>query len=300
MFNDNRGDTLLPCAVSLQGLAPSEFSTAYGGVGVGTWSTDAQFKDLKVTRPDGSVLLAPDFSMGLAGWHANGLWMTDNDAGQPTLHQRSPGTNCRAYTGDSNWMDYTFSLKARKNSGAEGFLILFHARDSQNSTWWNIGGWNNTRSVLEMMRGDGKTALGDPVAMSVETGRWYDVRIETRGRHIQCYLDGQLVTEADYPAGPQPEPVYATASRETASGDVILKVVNFTPAPQGLTIHLQGARTVESQATGVVLSAGLGDTNTVDEPHKVVPRKLTISDAAATFGHDFPAHSVTVLRIKTR
>src|SRR4030095_1398167 len=39
-----------------------------GCIGVGTWNTAAEFKDIKVTAPDGKVLFQSDFSAGSDGW----------------------------------------------------------------------------------------------------------------------------------------------------------------------------------------------------------------------------------------
>ena len=55
----------------------------------------------------------------------------------------------RAFAGDKNWRDYTYSLKARKLGGAEGFLIPFLVRDDEAKAWWNIGGWGNIRHAIE-------------------------------------------------------------------------------------------------------------------------------------------------------
>jgi alpha-L-arabinofuranosidase len=101
------------------------------------------------------------------------------------------------------------------------------------------------------------------------------------------------------PTGPF-DGVYVSATREDASGDVILKLVNVQATAQPLKIELQGVRTIRKDATGEVLTGGLTDINTVAEPRKVTPKAITIGNAAPTFTHDLPAHSVTVLRLKTR
>src|SRR5208282_1143821 len=97
-------------------------------------------------------------------------------------------TFIRALAGDRSWTDYTLTLKARKISGREGFLILFHINDDADHVWWNIGGWNNTQDSLEYGSGsvDGKPGR-------IETGRWYDIKIELEGNHVKCWLDGQLM-----------------------------------------------------------------------------------------------------------
>ena len=65
MFAENRGDVSLPTTVE----TPMIETAAEGGmIGVGTWNTAAEFKDIKVTAPDGSSLFASDFSQGTKGW----------------------------------------------------------------------------------------------------------------------------------------------------------------------------------------------------------------------------------------
>ena len=101
------------------------------------------------------------------------------------------------------------------------------------------------------------------------------------------------------PTGPF-DGVYASATREDATGDVILKLVNVQAAAQPLKIDLQGVKTIGKEATGEVLTGGLTDINTVADPRKVTPKAFAIGNASTTFTHDLPAHSVTVLRLKTR
>jgi len=47
-----------------------------GCIGVGTWNTEAEFKDIKVTAPDGKVLFTSDFSNNSDGWTflGDGKW----------------------------------------------------------------------------------------------------------------------------------------------------------------------------------------------------------------------------------
>ena len=99
---------------------------------------------------------------------------------------------------------------------------------------------------------------------------------------------------------PSSYPVFATASRDLASGDVILKAVNVGDAPYPLQVTLQGATGVAGMASALVLAGEPGDVNTVEAPTKVAPRTGTIAGTGGTFLHEFPAHSVTVLRFKAR
>jgi alpha-N-arabinofuranosidase len=94
--------------------------------------------------------------------------------------------------------------------------------------------------------------------------------------------------------------VYVSATRENASGDVILKLVNVQSTSQPLRIALQGVATIRAEAAGEVITGADTDVNTVAEPKKVVPKPIVVRNAGTTFGHELPARSVTVLRLKTR
>lgn len=101
------------------------------------------------------------------------------------------------------------------------------------------------------------------------------------------------------PTGPF-DAVYAMASRDTPSGDIIVKLVNVQATPQPVRIDLRGVSRVARQAAGEVLSAELGAMNSVGEPKKVAPTPIAVTNAGTQFTHELPAHSVTVLRLKTR
>jgi alpha-L-arabinofuranosidase len=295
MFGANRGDVTLPVEITPQTAPTPAPFIAQGAVGVGAWITQAEYKDIKVTQGD-RVLYQKDFATGADDWKlGNGDWKAQDGV----LRQASDREDCRAIVGDPNWTDYTYTLKARKLGGAEGFLILFHVQDADDYIWWNIGGWGNTRTALERATGGAKREIGRVSRATVETGRWYDIRIEVHGRDIRCYLDDKLITQATDGPLPAPDPLYATASRDQSTGDVILKVVNFSADAQQLDVDLQGIGSHALSGTAEVISGQPSDVNTVAEPTKVVP-KTTPLKVASHFTHEFPAYSVSVMRLKAR
>jgi len=296
MFGTNRGDVILPVTISPQPVAPVVAPLPSGKIGVGTWATQAEFKDIQVTQ-GAKTLYATDFAQGADDWTlGQGQWA----ARDGVLSQTGDQENTRAATGDTHWADYTYHVRARKLSGREGFLIAFHCRDDANLLWWNVGGWGNTRTAIEQIQNGAHTQLGPDVPLTVETGRWYDIKIEVQGRAIRCFLDGKLIEEAtDTPPAP-PAPLYAVASRALSTGDIILKVVNTSPSIQQIQVDLQGAKGVAKTAVAQTLTGDPGDVNSVDAPEKVAPQTTTLTGVGRTFVHEFPAHSVTVLRVRAR
>ena len=296
MFAANTGNVVLPTEVTPQTTETAAAPLPSGKIGVATWATQAEFRKPLVTN-DGNVLYYKDFAQGATDWaFGAGQWA----ASDGVLQQTSDSTNNRATAGDPQWTDYTYHVQARKLSGREGFLIAFHYLDDNNLVWWNIGGWGNTRTALEQIHNGSNTQLGPNVPVTVETGRWYDIAIAVHGRHIRCYLDGNLIEEADDTPPTPPAPLYAVASRVSATGDVIVKVVNTSATAQQLQVALQGAGSVAKTATALVLSGDPADMNSLEAPEKVAPQTLTLTDAGSSFLHEFPAHSVTVLRLKAR
>jgi len=286
LFAQNRGDVVLPVAVS----EPVAIESARGGgVGVGTWLTQAEFKDMKVTR-EGNTVFAADLTKGTGGWRLlDGDWRVQDGA----LRQNSLNANIRALVGDKTWTDYTYTLKARKISGQEGFIIPFLITVDDSKCWWNIGGWGNTRSAIEM---DGFTAKEQ--ACRIETGRWYDIRIEVSGSSFKCFLDDKLIHEAKHSGV---KSLHASATRDAARGEVILKVVNASAEAQPAEIKLNGIAQATSPAHVMVLtSEHATDENTLDSPKKVVPVAQTIPLTGTTLSHSFPGNSFTVIRVQVK
>ena len=296
MFSENRGDHVLPTKLEAAARPVAHDSGPRGGVGVATWATQCEYKDMKVTADD-TVLYSVNPAEAAIDWKGDtGEWSWDGGV----LRQTSDETNCRARVGDPTWTDYVYTLKARKISGLEGFMIMFHVRGTDDFLWWNIGGWNNSRTVIETTEHGAKREIGRASNVTVEPNRWYDIRLEVKGRQIRGYLDGKLVTEAVDRLMPPPPPMYAMASRHDATGDVILKVVNVEATPRTTHINLQGIKQVAPVAQVEVLTGDPSDVNTVENSTKAATKSLKIDNAGTSFVYEFPAHSVSVLRLKVQ
>jgi len=287
MFSQNCGDVTLPVTVDAP-TADDSFQS--GSIGVGTWRTQAEYKDINVKSANGKNLFTSDFTKGMDGWRlTNGNW----HATGKTLRQDSGNENVRAITGDTNWTDYSITLKARKLGGNEGFLILFRMSSDGVKNWWNIGGWGNSAHGLEI-----NDHIVTRTGGHIETGRWYDIRLDVKGNHVQCWLDGKLVHDLDY----QPmKSLFASATHDGKSGDVILKVVNVLTNSMDTDVKLSGAQNLTGSAKAIVLASNNPlDENSLDLPAKVSPKTETISFQGNDIHGTFPGNSVTVLRIGTK
>jgi alpha-L-arabinofuranosidase len=293
MFSANHGDEVLPVTMAKDG-ATQAAPAPHGKMGVGSWNTQVEYKDIQVTTPGGGVLYKSKFDSGSSDLTpGNGAWSVVDGA----LRQSRQEEDDYATVGSADWTDCTIQLKARKLGGQEGFLIRFHETDDSNYIHLNVGGWYNHSSGLEKAVGGSKTDLGRRVPGHIEDNRWYDIRIELQGQDIRCYVDDQLIIEAKDELAPD-EGLIATASRDDASGDVILKAVNPSGEARTLAISVQGVPAITG-GSGQVLAGDLGDVDTLDEPEKVAPKVFSIQPTAQGLTQEFPPHSVTVLRLKT-
>jgi alpha-L-arabinofuranosidase len=307
LFSEHRGDVVLPTAVESGAIQESEPA---GRFGVGTWNTAAEFKEIKVTSPEGKVLFtafnnderrasasspsdsatAAEDNGSLSRWRLLGdgaAWSAQGGA----LRQTAEREFVRALAGDKSWKDYTLELKARKISGREGFLVLFHIEDNEDRNWWNIAGWNNSAHGIEL------GGTHDQKSGSIETGRWYDIKVELAGRRIRCWLDGKLIHDISGRSESAPS-LLASATRDEKNGDVIVKVVNAAPTSTDVEVNLAGAPKLSGNAEAIVLASDTPrDENTIDQPTKVSPKSERFNVSAPKFTRSFPGNSLTVLRI---
>jgi alpha-L-arabinofuranosidase len=298
MFNENKGDVIIPVKLTPPDVDVSRQLNFHGAIGVGSWGSDVEYKDIKVTAPDGAVLFQSDFSKSTDGWRIGaGDWKADEGA----LRQTSNVIGCTAIAGDPRWGDYTLTLKARKKGGVEGFLILVHAADAGNFVWWNLGGWENTRTGMEQTLDGSKEFLDDPIPNRIESDRWYDIRVEVKGKDIVGYLDNTpILTTTERPHLLPSRSMFAAASRDNNTGDLILKIVNAMPQAALLDINIDGASGVEHTGRLEVMSGKPGDVNSINIPDQIIPKRIAVHFPGPHFSHEFPACSISVLRLHAK
>ena len=94
--------------------------------------------------------------------------------------------------------------------------------------------------------------------------------------------------------------VQGCATRDSQTGEIIVKLVNTELTPQSLPIEIKGVTSLASKATVITLSASPEDTNSIRRPRNVVPVTTTLSGVKPGFTFTMPPYSVVVLKLKTR
>ena len=114
---------------------------------------------------------------------------------------------------------------------------------------------------------------------------------------------GDVVVRTSLPESSNEEiaPLDYSVTKDTKNGSLYLKVVNVTAQPQSLQVDLSGVTNVAEQGTATVLaSASPDDSNSLEQPDKVVPVTETVHGLGQHFTRSFPPNSVTVLKIQTQ
>lgn len=283
LFANHVGDVVCPSELA---LPPSAGDMPAGGISLGTWLTQAEYRDVRVERA-GTVLFDSSRDRGLKPWRRHGGDWSEVDG---ALRQTSDKENLLIATGDAGWgPEYTLTLKARKLGGKEGFIIGFQLADDREHHWLNLGGWGNAQHGLEGI-GEVKKVDG-----RIEDNRWYDIRIELKGQEVVCSLDGrEILRQAQKPA----RSLFAVASRTKDGRELILKVVNTGAQAMETAIAITGAKSLQPSGKGWSILAGHpADENTFERPRNVAAAAIPVTGVAPRFVRSFPARSVTVLRL---
>ena len=287
MFGANRPDISLPTEIK---LLPKTLPPA-GRIGLQTWLSAAEFKDIQVTR-GGEKLYSFDPAKNLDGWSkpAEGTWEVVDGA----LRQTNVEVNkTHISIGDPTWQDYTIRLKARKLAGAEGFLIRL--RDQQNRfVHVNFGGWGNTAHGIEQ---NGSNPIVQKPG-SIETNRWYDVEISLAGDRINASLDGVRIFEnLSVPAAAAPK-IEIVSGYDRKTGEIVVKCVNPGPEATALQLNLTGASVTARNARRITLTGEPAAINDLAQPSRIAPVEDTIAVSGPDMRIELKPSSLTILRCK--
>lgn len=294
LFSEHLPTTMVEANIA--GLEDQEMRTAQGRIGLRTWLADAEFKDIRVTKGD-AVLYASDFAKNADPWQPrrrSGNWVVENGVYRQTDPQ---ATDTLTLVGDESWQDYTLELKAKRNGGAEAFIICFR-NEGREHVQWNLGGWGNTQHAIQVVTGDSAT-IATQTPGSIEVGRWYDVKIVLHGHHVECSLDGQVIHSLEVKRS-APADFFANAGLDEQTGEAVVKLVNARADSRDVQLKLDGFGAIDHAARVITVCGDQPqDENSLDEPMKISPVESTIDNASQAFTYTVKPWSVTVLRLKT-
>ena len=243
-------------------------------VGFGTWNTRATFETDKEV----------DF--------VHGDWQKEGNNVRQT--GRQDATLCI----EKNIIDsdhYTCKFRARKDEGAEGFIIIFNYVDEKNYCWVNFGGWTNTQHAIEQISNGGKL-LADSKRGRVESGRWYDVTLQVAGDSVKAWLDNEMVFNTVLKHD-ETKGIFSSATIDDATGELIVKVVNTSDAATTARLNLKHFTPDCARVVRLAANDGMEE-NTLQAPTTIHPVEQLLSPEKGSVWLDVPPYSLNIVRIK--
>ena len=305
LFSNNAGDTLVDTEFKGAEMAPEPLK---GKVGLGTWWTAAEFDNVKVVNnKNGCVLKQDKFALPTNFWWkwqqvSEGDWKIKNGKLQQTntWHPYNP-IGAISVFGDEEWSNYTYTFKATKTDGGEGFLIPFLYEDENNMFFWNIGGWGNTKSALQRVENGIKSEGIHETTTDfiVETGKTYDIKIVVSDYNIKGYIDGELQFDYEPQENTNAE-CYQVVSTDEETGDIIIKLVNRTESDRVVAVDLNGTKVASQAKVAQVAGNSLWNDNILGAKEDCVMEEFTIDGFSSQFNYTIPQFSATVIRLKTK
>jgi len=298
MMNEHRADVNLPTDVEV--LPPEvQAPTFSGGIGLATWDTHTEYKDIKVTQ-DGKTVYQSDFAGSLSDWSLlRGQWGVTQDGG---LAETADGPQRLAILKDKTFDRYTLTMKARKLDGYNAFIIPFAIKDSNTFLRAHIGSYVNVNCVFERVVNGFDVSDITPqkrLVRPIETGRWYDIRLEVGLDKVDCYLDDALIMSYK-----DPPTLFAISGKDSSNGDLILKVVNSAATACDVTLQLNGLHDSSVSTAVTALNAPSGEAeNSFRHPYQYMPRETTLSSIFTSGDKGLSGHielkpfSISIFRI---
>lgn len=295
LFNDTRPDVNLATTVDVQPKPDPTRPLMAGKFGLGAWSTETEFKELRIYDDKDQLVFSDDFQ-SLENWETPGIgqWRVEDGVLRQTDKGRSPAM-LLLKTPDLRTGRVT--LKARRVGGNEGFLMFFNASGADRFLFCNYGAAGNSFSAIQdrgvpegcAFKG-GRTTPG-----KIENERWYEISLTVTRDKAEMFLDGKKVSDARMEYLPS---FFATAGQGKRAKELVLKATNYHKQPLRAEIQLDGAAVVSPTGQHIVIRADKPtDENSLDNPRRIVPQEAPLSNCGKNFSVTLPPSSVNVLRI---
>jgi alpha-L-arabinofuranosidase len=301
MFAANLGSHILKSELDFE--EAENIVSLKGRIGLATWQTSAAFDNLRiVSNDDGTVLyennfndptaFRNDFTNHEGEWEVADSRLIQSYLGDPY----DINTGDAVYAGDTSWSNYTLTVEAEILGGREGFLIPVCVNGTGNTIFWNLGGWGNTVSCLQIVSGNSKSGQisGTIRNLKLNKNEVYEIKIVVDGNNITCYLNDELYI--DY-TKESPRLIYETASIDE-NGDIIIKLVNTSADTVPVDIRLLNidSNLYSGMVATILKGDDLTDMNSFDEPNKITP-VIELLDFADEFIYHAPGLSVNIIRL---
>ena len=268
-------------------------------VGVATWKTQASYRNAQLLVEGVSVPL-PDmknWKTGNSKPEYQGNWSADGGTLRQTSNaEESMRVSPQTFTAKR----YTYKVQAKKDGGAEAFMIVFNYVDEKNFDWLNLGGWGNSRTSVETTMSGNRNTLDGAHSDHYDTDKWYDIQLDVDGEDITASVDGKQVYKGKK-KNSLLYGVYANTTLDEKTRTLYTKIVNLCNTGTKGSIDLSGGTAAEAEMVRLTGMTG-DDENTMQYPDNIVPRpaKVMTSDSGRKLIFDVAPFSVNIITTKLK
>jgi alpha-N-arabinofuranosidase len=211
----------------------------------------------------------------------------------------SPTPNMAGALGDAAWM-----TGMERNSD----LVIMSCYAPLFVNVSDTGKGHSMQWKTDLIGYDALTSYGSPAyyAQKMFSTHHGDVVLATGSQDIPTYTwqppaKRRNGVEQPRPPAQQVATLFFDATRDSQNGTIYLKVVNRREVPQPVKIEISGLAAVAAEGEAVVLKANSpDDTNSIQEPAKIVPVVEKADGLGTSFTREFPPYSITILELKAR
>lgn len=297
-FAENRPDVNLATAVDILPKPDPNQPLMAGQIGLGSWNTATEFKELRIYDEQDKLVYSDDFA-NLANWNTpgHGTWQArEGVLSQSDLRQAPAMLLLKA----PELKVGRVTVKARRTSGREGFLLFFNAESRERFLFANYGANGNEFSALQERGAPEGLAFrgGRSTPGAIENDRWYDLALKVGGNAAEMFLDGKSISTASMTTLPA---FFATAGYDRRDNAVILKATNYHATPVTAQIHLDASSAVGATGKWITVAGPSPTTdNNFENPTLITAKERPLTNLAPTFSIELPPYSVNLLRIPAR
>lgn len=265
---------------------------------------DAQYPNLKVTAAKKPAVMDEHYYRNTWDMWANASQYDKYDRKGPKIfvgewatREGAPTTNLIASLGDAAWM-----TGMERNSDVvimSCYAPLFVNVNTATATAPKAWQWDSDLIGYNALNSYGSPAYYVQTMFSQNLGNKIvsvtaaDIPMQNKPLTRRDSAENKKQTQVPT--------IFYSASKDTKTGVVYLKLVNTLDKPQPVQINLKGITSVAANAKVTFITGEKPeDTNSIADPKKIVPIKNTISGVKPNFEHTLPPYSVSILQLQTK
>jgi pectate lyase len=182
-----------------------------------------------------ATLFSDNFEDGNnSGWSSSGgSWSVVSDGSLVDRQSNASSERARHFAGSTSWTDYVVQARVKPLSyNGSNRVVALVSRASGSTRMYRLALINANRVELQAMNGSSVTTLAS-VNMTVSTGTFYTLRLETNGSNISGSVNGTNVGSATNTLNANGRVGFYTEFATASFDDITVDTVGSQPSDPG-------------------------------------------------------------------